>query len=35
MTARSLLAMIEHDPKSVAAIYVAALAKDKKDAAAA
>ena len=34
MTARSFLTMIERDPKSVAAIYAAALAKDKEDAAA-
>jgi len=31
MMARSFLAMIEHDPKSVAAIYAAALEKDKED----
>jgi hypothetical protein len=35
MTARSFLAMIEHDPKSVATIYAAALAKNKNDKAAA
>ena len=35
MTARSFLAMIERDPKSVAAIYAAALEKNKEDAAAA
>ncbi len=35
MTAHSFLAMIEHDPKSVAAIYAAALEQNKEDAAAA